>query len=257
MPRAKRRLFDEGPALYGHMAALMSVSILAAELRLHGVAQKDALAYLIDGFDDGYHHKERERRRIFKTGVAWAYKQDPPILTGCPRNSLSQGDTNRLRANFATYCDDACQAECRILRGARVPETALIGSAYEPLLLSTIWAVLGAAPYLVWRRMASLAVVDQNHGVTQASIRWLVTNLNGTLSRYQVKRSHALLIEHGLVRMYRHRAGKKQVIALSVRQVERLEDELQSTQRAKNRVADAVHEMEDRVLDFPEYALGI
>ena len=254
MPRAKRRLFEEGPTQYGHLAALMAASILAAELRLHGVTKAEALKILLDGFNDGY-HAGRKRRKTFEDAVKWAYEANPPILTGCPRSSSPETDTHKLRAVFAPYCDDACRAECRIMRAAKVPELALVGSQYEPLLLSTIWAVLGLGPQILWRRMASLAAAEQKHGTVQASVRWLVANFNGTLSAYQVKRSHGLLVKHGLVRVVQHRSGKKQLVVFTATQIANLEDRLASNERARQRVADALREMEDRVIDWPEYAL--
>jgi hypothetical protein len=255
MPRAKRRLLNEGPAHHGHLSALMAASVLAAELRLQGASKAAALKMLLDGFNDGY-HTGRKRRRTFEDAVKWAYKHDPPILTGCPSSSSHEKDSHKLRAVFAPYCDDACRAECRIMRAARVPEVALVGSPYEPLLLSTIWAVLGLAPQMVWRRMASLAAAEQKHGTVQASVRWLIANFNGTLSAYQVKRSHGLLVKHGLVRVVQHRSGKKQLVVFTAAQIANLEGRLQSNEKAKQRVADARREIDDRVIDWPEYALG-
>jgi hypothetical protein len=226
IPLAKRRLVILGPREAGLGAARDAAIILASELALRGVPQRDALAACVRIPFSPASTPERLVRKQFENFVQWAYKppDGKPILTGCPASARvrSTGSgAGRLRGRFSAYCDSECERSCCILRGAREPEAVIASSPFSPVYSSTLWvprsqAHLGPIAREVYRQLALLAAPRPSHPV-HASSRYLSArtgfhydagHIRRLLKRMQQLELVSLIDrKHGIYRVHRRSAG--------------------------------------------------
>jgi hypothetical protein len=259
MPRAKRRLLIEGPLDAGRDAFRDAVIIVAGELRLNDVSEEDAVAAcktIPFAADSTPRHKVLKSVRDF---VRWTYNppDGKPLLTGCPsapHHSLSTG-TSRLRKRFEPYCDAECQRTCSMRRATLMPALVLAGSAYVPILESTLWTSrkgLGASGKAVWEMLAALAVVSGGEDV-QASSRFLTLKLGGQYPARTVGELLTKLQEWGLVTLLNKQKGNRLVHVRDADWVRKLEVECGTRAAAAHNRASAARESLEYTLWLNEW----
>lgn len=256
-PLAKRRLVVEGPGDGGGLAVFETLLIAAAEARRAGVSQEDAeqLCRTIP-FDATESGKLRKKLRELPRIVRLAYnpRDGEPVLTGCPRDPVHSGNphTSRLRARFASFCNDECARSCPILRAARDTCGNLTTSPFAAVYHSTLWADgvklgLGLRGRLVYERLASLALGAPDH-TTRASQRYVASKLGDLTTSQTVGKKLRTMQQLGLVTLLDKRTGLRQVHALSPAQVRELEEnygtlaKVEERQRVRRAESDAYAE---------------
>jgi hypothetical protein len=217
--------------------------ILAAELRLHGVPEDEAVTIVrrmpLDAMTPG----EQNRHRRGVAGIVrWAYNPPGgiPILTGCPRafrNDASQ--TGRLRGLFEPYCDDACKKTCCMLRGNRIPATALPGSPFENVWESSLWvsgAGLGNDGKTLYEVLAALAVAQtEANEPVWATSRYLARRLGHQIEARQIRRLLERMDSLGIITLEDRKKGTRHVRELSGEQVSELEAHLGTAEKVRER----------------------
>lgn len=257
LPLAKQRLAVEGPTQRDHGGTRDAVIVLAAELRIAGATQEEALEVVREMPLDVPPNKERHYRKQYAAFVAWVY--DPPdgipILTGCPRSkSRSQAQqTSRLRSTFKPYCDAECAKTCPIRRGGAVPATALLGSPFENVWGSSLWAStqLGMEGKAIYERLASLAAVGKTaEEPVWASRRYIASRLGYQVTQTTITRRLTVMASLGLIALTNKRKGLYTVHKLTDEQVVELEAFLGTREKVTDRERDAKLES----LAFAEWA---
>jgi hypothetical protein len=256
IPLAKRRLIAEGPLDRDHAGIYDSVLILAAELRLHDVAEEDALAVALTMPLDVPPGKERRERRQFAAAVRWAYNppNGVPLLTGCPRATCHSGapDRSRMRSRFAAYCDDACAKTCTIRRGSAAPQVVLVDSPFWNVISSSLWADRGLGPEgrAIYELLAALATVSPDPDApVWASRRYIAGRLNYLVSQTTITRRLAVMRSLGLATLANKRRGLYTVHRLSDEQVE----ELEAFRGTSEKVAERQRDAERESLEYAEW----
>jgi hypothetical protein len=250
LPLAKRRLATEGPVESGHAAARDAALVVAAELRLHHVAEELALHVVREMPLLDLPGKQRHYRKQFPKFVRWAYAPPDgrPLLTGCPRSPRhsEQSGVAHLRDRFAPYCDNDCARTCRIRRASHVPAAALPDSPFEPVWNSSIWVRgggLGAAGKDVYEILAALATTspDASSPVWAAS-RYLATRLGHIVGQSNVRTLLRKMDSLGLVTLEDARRGLYRVHTLTEEQVADLEAFLGTAEKVQERQRDVDRE---------------
>jgi hypothetical protein len=241
MPRAKRRLAEEGPPNREPRTATDAAFTLAAELRLRRLPEDAArkLAEAMPGVPP-----QTRRRLAAQVHAAYHPHDGRTILTGCPRDNRPRSGslgTSRLRETFASYCDEECARTCPILRAIRSPGRTLQGTAYEALDRSDVWAHgggLSAAGHTVYRLLATMAVTTGDELVL-ASANYLCLKSDGTYTPQHIGKMLTKLDRLGIATLVDKRTGLRRVRALDEEAVLALERELGVSGKRQANIAEA------------------
>lgn len=255
---AKKRLIVEGPTAAGTAASRMAVVAVAAELRLYGVSESAALAYVTSRvrlYETGT-TRGRNLTRQLERSVRFAYHppNSEPILSGCyrdPRPRAGGAATGALRATFAAYCDHICERACPLLRSIRNPGRTLSGTPYEPLDRSNLWLQGGGlgevgrvATQLIAGKVLALGTTD-----VQASSRYLCLKSAGRYSARHFRRVLATLEKHELIRLLDKRTGLRRLLPRDDEWIADLEARLGVAGKRAAHIAEARRES-DGYLDW-------
>jgi hypothetical protein len=254
MPLAKLRLLREGSDQVGRHAARHSAIVIAAELRLLGVSEKDALPAVLEmPFSPGT-TSERKVRGSFADAVRFAFH--PPdgrvILSGCPavaRLGSTRSPASTLRRMFECHCDESCERTCPILRRARDPESVIAGSPFATVYRSSLWvsgtgAKLGAAGREIYAHVAALSATHPGVPI-RASSRWLSVRCGCRYSDRRIRDVLKRFHELGLVTLTNRRLGCRLVELRPDEWVAALEDELGTRREADARYHNALRQRDD------------
>jgi DNA-binding transcriptional ArsR family regulator len=262
VPHAKRRILTDGPPFTGHDALRIAVIVVAAELASLDVSEQDALTICASiPFTPGRTPESRVRKQI-PAFVRWAYSPPDgiPILTGCPRAADRYGSTDsprgRLKAIFEPYCDDDC-FPCPIFLARSTPELTLIGSKYEPLLISHIWMShrqggLGAETRQVWMTLAAIAEAS-GQDVIEASSHYIAHRLGGKVASRTVRHHLSRLGSHGLVETTHRKKGWRRIVAFDQAAVDALEQTLGVLEAARWNRVEANWDSLRKAIEAPEW----
>jgi hypothetical protein len=191
MPLAKRRLAAEGPIEPGHIAARRAAMILAGECRRQGIPFDVAVHVCINiPFATGSTPRRRVTKQLARAARYGYYPQNgQTLLTGCCRDQRPRSTSGSLRQTFAPFCDGACAESCEALRAIRFPAIELDESEYAAIDQSNLFlhgGGLGRVGHDVWRRLAQLALRDDDRKVT-ATGSYLFHKLDGIYTERHVR----------------------------------------------------------------------
>jgi hypothetical protein len=255
MPLAKLRLLREGSDQVGRHAARLSAIVIAAELRLLGVSEKDALATVFKMPFSPDSTPERKVRASFADAVRFAFHPPDgrPILSGCP-GSARLGSTgspaSTLRRMFECHCDESCERTCPILRRARDPESVIAASPFAAVYRSSLWvsggtgAKLGAVGREVYAHVAALSASHPGVPI-RASSRWLSVRCGCRHSDRRIRDVLKRFHELGLVMLTNRRLGCRLVEVRSEEWVAALEDELGTRRETNARYVSVLRQRDD------------